>query len=43
MVGDPFCGCCTRIDAAQRLKRRWIGIDVTFIAVDLINGPYVGG
>jgi DNA modification methylase len=36
-VLDPFCGCGTTIDAAQRLGRRWIGIDITFIAVDLIR------
>lgn len=36
-VFDPFCGCGTTIDAAQRLNRRWIGIDVTYIAVDLIE------
>ncbi len=37
VVLDPFCGCGTAIDAAVRLKRRWIGIDITFIAVDLIR------
>jgi len=37
VVLDPFCGCGTTIDAAQRLGRRWIGIDITFIAVDLIE------
>lgn len=37
VVLDPFCGCGTTIDAAQRLDRRWIGIDVTYIAVDLIE------
>ena len=37
MVLDPFCGCGTTIDAAQRLGRQWIGIDITFIAVDLIE------
>jgi len=37
IVLDPFCGCGTTIDAAVRLKRRWIGIDVTYIAVDLIE------
>jgi DNA modification methylase len=37
VVLDPFCGCGTTIDAAVRLKRRWIGIDVTYIAVDLIE------
>jgi DNA modification methylase len=36
-VLDPFCGCGTTIDAAQRLGRKWIGIDITFIAVDLIR------
>jgi hypothetical protein len=37
VVLDPFCGCGTTIDAAIRLKRRWIGIDITYIAVDLIG------
>jgi DNA modification methylase len=36
VVLDPFCGCGTTIDAAQRLGRKWIGIDVTYIAIDLI-------
>jgi site-specific DNA-methyltransferase (adenine-specific) len=37
VVLDPFCGCGTAIDAAQRLGRSWIGIDITFIAIDLIR------
>lgn len=37
VVLDPFCGCGTAIDAAQRLGRSWIGIDITFLAVDLIR------
>ena len=37
VVLDPFCGCGTTVDAAQRLGRRWIGIDITYIAVDLID------
>jgi DNA modification methylase len=37
VVLDPFCGCGTTIDAAQGLGREWIGIDITFIAVDLIE------
>ncbi|MFI0411708.1 DNA methyltransferase [Actinomadura sp. 3N508] len=37
VVLDPFCGCGTAIDAAQRLGRRWIGIDVTYLAIDLIE------
>ena len=36
VVLDPFCGCGTTIDAAERLGRKWIGIDITYIAVDLV-------
>jgi DNA modification methylase len=36
-VLDPFCGCGTTIAAAQKLKRRWIGIDVTHLAIGLIK------
>ena len=35
VVLDPFCGCGTTIAAAERLKRRWIGIDVTHLAINL--------
>lgn len=37
IVLDPFCGCGTTIDAAQRLDRRWIGIDITNLAITLIR------
>jgi hypothetical protein len=37
VVLDPFCGCGTAIDAAQRLSRRWIGIDITHLAITLIR------
>lgn len=37
VVLDPFCGCGTTVDAAERLNRRWIGIDITYIAIDLIE------
>lgn len=37
VVLDPFCGCGTTIDAAQNLGRRWVGIDVTYLAIDLID------
>lgn len=37
VVLDPFCGCGTTVDAAQRLDRQWIGIDITYVAVDLIT------
>ena len=37
VVLDPFCGCGTAVHAAQKLKRRWIGIDITHLAVSLIE------
>ncbi len=37
IVLDPFCGCGTTIDAAQKLGRKWIGIEITSIAINLIK------
>ena len=37
VVLDPFCGCGTAVAAAQQLNRRWLGIDVTHLAVALIK------
>lgn len=37
VVLDPFCGCGTAVDAAQKLGRAWIGIDVTHIAIGMIE------
>lgn len=37
VVLDPFCGCGTAVHAAQKLKRKWIGIDITHLAVSLIE------
>ena len=37
IVFDPFCGCGTTIAAAQKLGRRWVGIDVTSLATSLIR------
>jgi hypothetical protein len=37
VVLDPFCGCGTTIAAAQNLGRRWIGIDITHLAITLIR------
>ena len=37
VVLDPFCGCGTTIASAQRLNRRWIGIDITNLAISLIR------
>jgi len=35
MVLDPFCGCGTAIAAAQKLDRKWIGIDITHLSIAL--------
>jgi site-specific DNA-methyltransferase (adenine-specific) len=37
VVLDPFCGCGTTVAAAQKLKRTWIGIDITFLAITLMK------
>lgn len=37
VVLDPFCGCGTTVAAAQALRRKWIGIDVTHLAINLIR------
>ncbi len=37
MVLDPFCGCGTAVHASQKLNRRWIGIDITHLAIGLIE------
>ncbi len=37
IILDPFCGCGTAIEAAQKLGRKWIGIDITHLAISLIE------
>ena len=37
VVLDPFCGCATTLIAAERLGRRWAGIDISPKAVDLVR------
>jgi len=37
VVLDPFCGCGTALAVAERLHRRWIGIDITHLAIALMK------
>ena len=37
VVLDPFCGCGTAIAVAERLNRKWIGIDITHLAISLMK------
>jgi len=37
VILDPFCGCGTAVHAAEKLKRQWIGIDITHLAISLIE------
>jgi hypothetical protein len=37
VVLDPFCGCGTTVAVAERLHRRWIGIDITHLAITLMR------
>ena len=37
VILDPFCGCGTAVHAAQKLNRQWLGIDITHLAVSLIE------
>ena len=37
LVLDPFCGCATALIAAEKLERRWIGIDISPKAVELVR------
>ena len=37
MVLDPFCGCATALVAADRLQREWAGIDLSPLAIKLVN------
>ena len=37
VVLDPFCGCATTIEAAHRLKRQWMGIDIAIHAINRVS------
>ncbi len=39
---DPFCGCGTAIAVAERLGRRWIGVDASPHAIDLARARLEG-
>lgn len=41
VILDPFCGCGTAVAVAERLNRRWIGIDITYLATNLIKSRLV--
>ena len=36
IVADFFCGCGTTITVAERLKRQWVGVDISHLAVKLM-------
>ena len=37
LVLDPFCGCGTAVVAAHQLGRRWVGIDISSMAIDIVQ------
>ncbi len=37
IVFDPFCGCATTIEAAHKLERRWVGIDIAIHAIKRVS------
>jgi len=37
VVLDPFCGCGTAVAVSERLNRKWIGIDITYLSIDVIR------
>ena len=43
VVLDPFCGCGTTIEAAEEVKRKWIGIDISPFAIQLVRNARIIG
>lgn len=35
LILDPFCGCGTTVAVAEKLRRKWVGIDITTLAINL--------
>lgn len=42
IVLDPFCGCGTTVETAQHLRRQWIGMDVAYHAIRVIENRMLG-
>ena len=42
LVLDPFCGCGTAVHAAEKLGRRWVGVDISAFAVGLMRERILG-
>ena len=42
VILDPFCGCGTAVVAAEKLGRKWIGIDITHLSVALMKNRLIG-
>ena len=42
LVLDPFCGCGTTTHAAEKHGRRWVGVDISAFAVELIRDRILG-
>lgn len=41
-VLDPFCGCGTAVEVSEKLSRHWVGIDVTYLAINIIKNRMHG-
>ncbi|MGI0085757.1 MAG: DNA methyltransferase, partial [Nitrososphaerales archaeon] len=39
---DPFCGCGTAITTAEKMNRHWVGIDITYLAINLVRNRLKG-
>lgn len=37
VIADFFCGCGTTITVAEKLKRKWLGVDINHLAIGLIE------